>query len=54
MWGRLAACGGLVARLERRLTIGAQPSKLPHKRAYWSKTRSTTPSTLSANTDLLN
>ena len=32
MWGRLAACGGLVTRLERRLTIGAQLIKLPHKR----------------------
>ena len=29
MWGRLAACGGLVTRL-RRLATGAQLDKLPH------------------------
>ena len=33
MWGGLAACGGLVTRLERRLTIGAELTKLPHKLA---------------------
>ena len=31
MWGRLAACGGLLTRPERRLTTGAQLDKLPHK-----------------------
>ena len=35
MWGRLAACGGLATRLERRLPgypLGrAQLDKLPHK-----------------------
>src|ERR1019366_6704730 len=30
VWGRLAACGGLVTRLERRLPTGAQLDKLPH------------------------
>src|SRR5450756_2236986 len=29
MWGRLAACGGLATRLERRLPTGAQLAKLP-------------------------
>jgi hypothetical protein len=39
MWGRLAACGGLLTRLERRLTTGAQLTKLPHKENLfaWSK-----------------
>ena len=36
MWGRLAACGGLLTRVvnpwERRLTTGAQLTKLPHKK----------------------
>src|SRR5580700_12334735 len=36
MWGRLAACGGLLTRVvnpwERRLTTGAQLTKLPHNR----------------------
>ena len=40
MWGRLAACGGLVTRLERRLTIGltigAQLIKLPHQRTSYT------------------
>ena len=36
MWGRLAACGGWVTRLERRLTIGAQLIKLPHKRPSYT------------------
>ena len=31
MWGRLAAGGGLLTRLERRLPTGAQLNKLPHK-----------------------
>jgi hypothetical protein len=30
MWGRLAARGGLVTHLERRLPTGAQLVKLPH------------------------
>jgi GH15 family glucan-1,4-alpha-glucosidase len=33
VWGRLAACGGLLTRLERRLTTGAQLPKLPHKKS---------------------
>jgi hypothetical protein len=32
LWGRLAACGGLLTRLERRLATGAQLSKLPPKK----------------------
>jgi hypothetical protein len=29
-WGRLAACGGLLTRPERRYATGAQLDKLPH------------------------
>jgi hypothetical protein len=36
MWGRPAACGGLLTRAvnawERRLATGAQLGKLPHKK----------------------
>jgi hypothetical protein len=32
LWGRLAACGGLLTRLERRLATGAQLNKPPHKK----------------------
>jgi hypothetical protein len=31
VWGGLAACGGLLTRLKRRLATGAQLAKLPHK-----------------------
>jgi hypothetical protein len=30
MWGWLAACGGLLTRLERRLPTGAQLNKPPN------------------------
>jgi hypothetical protein len=39
MWGRLAACGGLATRPERRLITGAQLDKLPHNRTSSSTHR---------------
>ena len=32
MWGRMASCGGLKTRPERRFPTGAQLDKLPHNR----------------------